>query len=74
MHILVTGGAGFIGSALCRHLATADYPTKARRPLNSRLCSDKFATMFGWRSPAWKSSMEAVVRRLIRERPVAGAA
>ena len=57
-----------------REIATADYPTKARRPLNSRLCSDKFATMFGWRSPAWKSSMEAVVRRLIRERPVAGAA
>lgn len=53
-------------------IRTADYPVRARRPLNSRLCSDKFEAVFGWRPPDWKTSTETVVRRLVRESEVAG--
>ncbi|TIW92337.1 MAG: dTDP-4-dehydrorhamnose reductase, partial [Mesorhizobium sp.] len=49
--------------ARVRDIATMDYPTKARRPANSRLSSAKFAEVFGWRAPDWRQSTEAVVRR-----------
>ena len=48
-------------------IATADYPTKARRPLNSRLSTDKFFRVFGWRAPAWQVSADATVARLLAE-------
>lgn len=48
-------------------IATADYPTKARRPLNSRLSTDKFFDVFGWRAPDWRTSMESTVARLLLE-------
>jgi dTDP-4-dehydrorhamnose reductase len=46
-------------------VATADYPTKARRPLNSRLSTDKLFDVFGWRAPDWRTSTEQVVARLL---------
>ena len=46
-------------------IATRDYPTKAKRPANSRLSSAKFAATFGWTAPAWRESTEKVVRRLM---------
>lgn len=51
--------------ARVRDIATMDYPTKARRPANSRLSSAKFAAAFGWNAPEWRQSTEAVVRRLL---------
>ncbi|RUT85514.1 MULTISPECIES: dTDP-4-dehydrorhamnose reductase [unclassified Mesorhizobium] len=51
--------------ARVRDIATMDYPTKARRPANSRLSSAKFAAAFGWNAPDWRQSTEAVVRRLL---------
>ena len=54
--------------ARVRDIATAEYPTKARRPANSRLSTEKFAGTFGWRAPAWQGSAEEVVRRLVTER------
>ena len=50
--------------ARVRDIATMDYPTKARRPANSRLSSAKFADVFGWNAPDWRQSTEAVVERL----------
>nr|WP_246687360.1 sugar nucleotide-binding protein [Mesorhizobium sp. B2-5-9] len=41
-----------------------DYPTKARRPANSRLPSAKFASVFGWDAADWRQSTEALVRRV----------
>jgi dTDP-4-dehydrorhamnose reductase len=42
-----------------RAIATADYPTQARRPANSRLDGAKLAGTFGLRLPAWQDSLEA---------------
>jgi dTDP-4-dehydrorhamnose reductase len=51
--------------ASVREILSADYPTKAKRPLNSRLSTDKFEETFGWRAPAWQDSVDMVVKRLI---------
>jgi dTDP-4-dehydrorhamnose reductase len=46
-------------------IATADYPAKARRPANSRLCCAKAEATFGIHAPDWHDSTEIVVRRLL---------
>ncbi len=48
-------------------IATSDYPAKAKRPLNSRLSTDKLHRVYGWRAPDWRNSCAAVVRRLVSE-------
>ncbi|RUW24714.1 dTDP-4-dehydrorhamnose reductase [Mesorhizobium sp. M4B.F.Ca.ET.215.01.1.1] len=48
-----------------REIATRDYPTKARRPANSRLSTAKFAVAFGWTAPKWRASAEIVVAHLV---------
>jgi dTDP-4-dehydrorhamnose reductase len=53
--------------AQVRDIVSAQFPAKARRPINSRLCCDKFADVFGWRAPPWQDSMQQVVRRLVAE-------
>ncbi|ASY65990.1 dTDP-4-dehydrorhamnose reductase (plasmid) [Sinorhizobium sojae CCBAU 05684] len=58
--------------SVVREIASADYPTRARRPQDSRLCTDKFEQTFGWRLPAWQASTEAVVRRLLQMRQHSG--
>jgi len=45
-------------------ISTADYPTPATRPANSRLNCDKLATTFGVRLPDWRESTETCVNRL----------
>ena len=45
-------------------IATADWPTKARRPANSRLDSSKFAADLGFVMPPWRVSLRETVRRL----------
>ncbi|TJV06781.1 MAG: dTDP-4-dehydrorhamnose reductase [Mesorhizobium sp.] len=64
-HILDTSLAFGGPWARVRDIATMDYPTKARRPANSRLSSAKFASAFGWKAPDWRQSTEAVVCRLL---------
>ena len=54
-------------SARVNRIGTADFPTKARRPANSRLDCDAFFERFGYRAPHWRASLEPVVRRLIAE-------
>ena len=46
-------------------ITTADYPTKARRPANSRLDCARLDATFGWRAPDWQVSCRAVVERLL---------
>jgi dTDP-4-dehydrorhamnose reductase len=53
-----------------RDIATADYPTKARRPANSRLSSAKFAAAFGWTAPDWRESSRTVISRIVADSPV----
>jgi dTDP-4-dehydrorhamnose reductase len=52
-------------TARVKHIGTADYPTPARRPANSRLDSSKLARAHGVRLPEWQPSMKQVVRRLL---------
>lgn len=48
-----------------RAIATSDYPTPARRPVNSQLSTDAFARRFGFRLGPWQDELEPVVKRLL---------
>ena len=48
-----------------RRIATADYPTPARRPANSRLDCGKLARAYGVALPDWRASLEDCVARLL---------
>ena len=52
-------------SAAVRRIATANYPTPARRPANSRLDVSKLEREHGVRLPAWQQSVGQVVSRLL---------
>ena len=52
-------------TATVTDIATADYPTKAKRPANSRLSTAKFQQVFNWSAPNWQASLYSVVARLI---------
>jgi len=49
-----------------RRISTADYPTPASRPANSRLDSGKLAQAHGVRLPDWRASVQEVVTRLLQ--------
>ncbi|CAN7545053.1 dTDP-4-dehydrorhamnose reductase [Rhizobium sp. LjRoot98] len=46
-------------------ILSSAYRTRAKRPANSCLSTDKFERAFGQRAPSWQSSVETVVRRII---------
>jgi len=46
-------------------IPTSEYPTKAKRPLNSRLSSKKFEETFGLVLPEWRVSLSRLIERLI---------
>ncbi|HEX4181986.1 MAG TPA: dTDP-4-dehydrorhamnose reductase [Caulobacteraceae bacterium] len=46
-------------------ISTADYPTPARRPANSRLSTDKIRRDFGVEPRPWRVAMEEIVERLL---------
>jgi dTDP-4-dehydrorhamnose reductase len=46
-------------------IATAEYPTPARRPANSRLDGARLKREYGVALPPWRDSLKAVVGRLI---------
>ncbi len=48
-----------------RRIATADYPTPARRPANSRLDNEKLRRVYGLGLPHWRASVAACCARLI---------
>lgn len=52
-------------SAAVKRITTADFPTRAERPANSRLICEKLAEVHGLQLPGWRSSLQTVVRRLI---------
>lgn len=54
-------------SARVRAIATADYPTPAKRPANSRLDCTKLANVHGVSLPPWRMSLELCVQRLVEE-------
>jgi len=48
-----------------KRIATADYPTAARRPANSRLDSAKLRRVYGLALPDWRGSVAVCCARLI---------
>ena len=52
-------------AAVVERITTAEYPTPAPRPANSRLATDKLFAAHGVRLPAWQVSTGDVVRRLV---------
>lgn len=51
-------------SASVRPISTADYPTPATRPANSRLDCSKIAKAHGVTLPDWRTSLDAAMDRL----------
>jgi dTDP-4-dehydrorhamnose reductase len=73
-------GAIFAGWARRGHrvptlepITTAQYPTPARRPANSRLDCSKIARVFGLRLPPWQSSLDRCLNDLAAARAEAQA-
>jgi dTDP-4-dehydrorhamnose reductase len=48
-----------------RSIATKDYPTAARRPVNSRLSNDKLAQMYNVILPDWRTSTRKCIERIV---------
>lgn len=67
MAVFATSAANGGPSARVNRIATADYPTPAKRPANSRLDCRKLAAAHGVRLPQWRESVELVTARLVRE-------
>lgn len=51
-------------SAAVRRIPTADYPTPAKRPANSRLDSGRIAAAHGVTLPHWRDALNVVIARL----------
>lgn len=52
-------------AARVKRITTADYPTPARRPANSRLDNAKLNAHFGVALPDWRAWLETCVNRLL---------
>ncbi|WP_347302377.1 dTDP-4-dehydrorhamnose reductase [Croceibacterium sp. TMG7-5b_MA50] len=50
-------------------ISTADYPTPATRPANSRLDCSRIARVHGVTLPRWQDALPQVVARLLADRP-----
>lgn len=50
-------------------ITTADYPTRARRPLNSELDCSRFAAVFGFRAQDWRVRAREVTAALLHSHP-----
>ena len=48
-----------------RPIPTSDYPTPARRPLNSRLDTTKLRTAFGLHLPPWQAGVERMLAEVL---------
>ncbi len=46
-------------------IATADYPTPARRPTNSRLDTTRFRTTFGLDLPPWQAGLDHILQQIL---------
>ena len=47
-----------------KRITSAEYPTVAARPYNSRLDCEKIERMHGVKLPDWQASLEMVIARL----------
>jgi dTDP-4-dehydrorhamnose reductase len=47
-------------------ITTAEYPTPAKRPLNSRMDCGKLGRVLGWKMPEWKDSLSLAMAEVKR--------
>jgi dTDP-4-dehydrorhamnose reductase len=52
-------------STRVKRITSADYPTLARRPANSRLDNEKLSRVYGLRLPEWRASLTVCCERLL---------
>ena len=71
--ILKASAAGGGSSCAVRAITTDQYPTRVRRPANSRLDGSKLARTFGIRLPAWQTSVAPCLDQLLAVRQGANA-
>ena len=50
-------------------IATAEYPLPARRPMNSRLDTQKISTTFGITLLSWQSGVDAILDQIFQKQP-----
>ena len=46
-------------------ITTADYPTPAKRPANSRLDTSKFRDTFGLELPHWQAGLDHILQQIL---------
>lgn len=63
--ILAQASERGLGMARVTAIATADYPTPARRPANSRLSTDKIGRDYGVTPRPWQEALAEVVAELV---------
>jgi len=66
VHASLTRGGPY---ARIRRITTAEYPTAAPRPANSRMDCRHIATVYGIELPHWESSLDSVIERLRANAP-----
>lgn len=64
--IFAAGTEAGLAPVTVRRIATADYPTPAKRPANSRLDCSRLAKAHGVTLPDWHGSLRACVSRLLQ--------
>lgn len=66
----VFAASGEVGGPVARvsDITSDQWPAKAPRPANSRLCSEKFARAFGFQMPEWRQSLVTTTVRIVREK------
>lgn len=52
-----------------RPITTADYPTPAKRPVNSRLHTQKIREVFNLNLPDWKNGVDHVLQQILQGAP-----
>jgi dTDP-4-dehydrorhamnose reductase len=63
----IAGKSLRLGPADVQPIATADYPTPAQRPANSRLSTEKFRTTFGLPLPHWEDGVRQVLQQVFTQ-------
>ncbi len=64
-HAALLGQVLKVGSSAVRAISTSDYPTPARRPLNSRLDCSKLQHTFGLRLPPWQQGVDRMLSEVL---------
>lgn len=54
-----------LATTALKPVSSEDYPTKALRPLNSRLNTDKFQKTFGLKLPHWESGVKRMLTEVL---------